>query len=698
MTHDKLVNISGGEIQGFIQENQGTVNQNFIYQVSELISESTVGTEKPLTQLEYRQRKVLLSKVKEYWLTGVLEKSLQTNVMIELGLEQQLNAVESPFSGLEESSPASSRQVLPVETSATKFFHQIGAGRSLLILGDPGAGKTLTLLRIARKLIAQAEENINRLIPVVFNLSSWGSKRHTITDWLLKELWHKYQVPHEVSQDWIKNQQLLLLLDGLDEVKPELRSACVKSLNQFMQEHGQTEMVVCSRFADYEALSSRLLLRGAIYLRPLTPQQVNQYLDNAGAQLEAVKTLLREDKVLQELAKSPLTLSIITLAYQGKNVAELCQTESVEERRQHLFDAYIERLFERKGAKQQYSKKQVKHWLTWLAQQMSRTSQTVFLIEQIQPSWLPKDSQRLLYGVGVSLTVGITAAMFHVAPLCSVFAGIRGLVTGLIGGLIAGLGYGILGGLITRWQNKSLAPIVNSLTLGLLFGSVFWLVLGVQFGLTYGVLYALCGVIVYKFSIKDIEPVDTLKWSWRKAFKNLGLGLVFVVILAVTNEPIFGLIFGLLLWFILSWEKRREIDQTTYPNQGIWKSAQDTLRITAVVGLGSGLVLGLIQQAFFLEGVNSLVFGLANGIMFAYAAALLSIQGSGFVGCKHLILRLLLWRGGYIPWNYAHFLNYAVERIFLQKVGGGYIFAHRKLLEYFAHRNQATVGQIYLQD
>ncbi len=35
-------------------------------------------------------------------------------------------------------------------------------------------------------------------------------------------------------------------------------------------------------------------------------------------------------------------------------------------------------------------------------------------------------------------------------------------------------------------------------------------------------------------------------------------------------------------------------------------------------------------------------------------------------------------------WSYSRFLDYAAERILLRKVGGGYIFAHRLLLEYFA--------------
>ncbi|MCC5664398.1 NACHT domain-containing protein [Nostoc sp. CHAB 5784] len=309
MTEDNSVNISGGKVQGFIQENNGTVTQNFINHVSDSLSGQTSGTEQFLAEKELRQRKVLLSKVKQYWIEGVLEKSLYNEAMIQLGLEKRSNAVELPFRSFEEL-PEESEQILPTETNATKVFDQIGEGRTLLILGEPGAGKTITLLKLAENLVARATENVSLLIPVVFNLSSWGSKKPTIADWLVQELLSKYQVPKEVGKNWVKNQQLLLLLDGLDEVKAELREDCVQAVNKFMQDHGQTEMVVCSRIVDYEVLSNRLQLRGAIYIRSLTPEQVNRYLDAAGEQLRAVKTLLTEDTVLQELAKSPLMLRV----------------------------------------------------------------------------------------------------------------------------------------------------------------------------------------------------------------------------------------------------------------------------------------------------------------------------------------------------------------------------------------------------
>ncbi len=44
----------------------------------------------------------------------------------------------------------------------------------------------------------------------------------------------------------------------------------------------------------------------------------------------------------------------------------------------------------------------------------------------------------------------------------------------------------------------------------------------------------------------------------------------------------------------------------------------------------------------------------------------------------------MLRQKDYMPWHYSQFLDYAAERLFLRKVGGGYIFMHRMLLEHFA--------------
>ena len=55
------------------------------------------------------------------------------------------------------------------------------------------------------------------------------------------------------------------------------------------------------------------------------------------------------------------------------------------------------------------------------------------------------------------------------------------------------------------------------------------------------------------------------------------------------------------------------------------------------------------------------------------------------------VLRLLLVRNDSAPWNYPAFLDYAAERVFLRKVGGGYMFIHRMLLEHFASLESQTM-------
>ena len=152
------------------------------------VGQTTSIPAKRLSQQEYRWRQVLLEKVKHYWIEGVLEKSLHTKVLIELGLEERINAVESPLSGVAEF-PEASGYVFPEGTQATDIFEKLGAGRTLLILGEPGAGKTTTLLKLTQSIIAQVEAALSQPIPVVLNLSSWAKKRQSIADWLVQELY-----------------------------------------------------------------------------------------------------------------------------------------------------------------------------------------------------------------------------------------------------------------------------------------------------------------------------------------------------------------------------------------------------------------------------------------------------------------------------------------------------------------------------
>src|SRR5437868_5049159 len=92
------------------------------------------------------------------------------------------------------------------------------------------------------------------------------------------------------------------------------------------------------------------------------------------------------------------------------------------------------------------------------------------------------------------------------------------------------------------------------------------------------------------------------------------------------------------------------------------------------IGLLGGLSIGL------LGGLSvGLLGGLSAGLLFV----LLPYGGDACI--QHVVLRSLLTRYNHAPLNYARFLDYCADRIFLRKVGGGYIFIRRLLMEHFAN-------------
>jgi hypothetical protein len=66
------------------------------------------------------------------------------------------------------------------------------------------------------------------------------------------------------------------------------------------------------------------------------------------------------------------------------------------------------------------------------------------------------------------------------------------------------------------------------------------------------------------------------------------------------------------------------------------------------------------------------------------AGLIVGLNRGGSAVIKHYALRLLLWLNGHTPFKFIKCLDHCAKLIFLKKVGGGYIFIHRMLLEYSA--------------
>jgi hypothetical protein len=332
----------------------------------------------------------------------------------------------------------------------------------------------------------------------------------------------------------------------------------------------------------------------------------------------------------------------MSLAYQNSGSDDILQGGTQANYRNRLFDQYIKRLFERRGTTQRYSKQQTQGWLVWLVQRMTIAAQTVFLIERLQPDWLPSKIRQIHYRLASLLTSVL---------LCIVLFGLAhsllyGLSVGLPNGITLGCIAGLVTGLIAEHQSK-------------------------------------------------IRTVETLKWSWREAKSScrngfiyrLAFGLLFGLInglaFGITEGALYGLEIGLTLGFsillislfiagLTGGLRGATIQRSHQPNQGVWKSAKNAL----IVGLIGSLIFGIFFGIIF-----NLNIGLGNGLTYGLVCSLIC---GGWACFQHFNLRCVMYFQGYVPWHYAQFLDYCTDRLFLQKVGGGYIFVHRMLLEHFA--------------
>ena len=720
---DKLMDyLSQTRPNSFYQAGFGTNSEFLDILYSQLPS---ISADEPRSRDEH----ILLRKVKTFWIEGVLENSLYGAALIELDKKYRPEYLDYPWEMVVQRFD-SEDQVLPKDKGIIEVFDE--ANEALLILGEPGSGKTTMLLELARTLISRTEQDTNMPIPVVFNLSSWQSDE-TLFHWIVNELNEKYLIPKKIGRSWLQGDRLILLLDGLDEVKPIYRQSCIQAINQFRQDH-LAGTVICSRIDDYKDIQQKLKLDIAISLQPLTPEQIQDFIAGDSQIPQVIDGLLESDHAFRKLAQSPLMLSVIMLTRQGVTTS---YTLSVEEYRRHLLDVYAQQMLTRRGTNTLYQSTQTKAWLSWLAHQMLSHGQSIFLLDQIQPNWLPKGNQRLLYfiwsrsviGFLIGLLFGFVnypfAATAFSPPVIIVLSwiviailggGAIGIVdwfrsevvdtsivkhnrsasftwdsllyivvVGMIGivlGALNGWGLGWPIGEFSRWligfANRYtgvgiLTGPLGTPVGGLLNGTIGGIMGGLFLGITFLYVFAIKGH--NRTSATDIQTIEGIAWSWRGALQGVLLGLGLGVLFRIVLGSRVGIVLVVILGFSISLIgglKGKILDTKNTPNQGILLTLQSALIGAVIVGTSSGMIAWLTVGP-----ISGFVFGMSLGgiILFGY--------GGGDV-VKHVLLRLIFWRKDRITWNFSGFLDHTVNLLFMRRVGSGYIFVHRMLMEYFA--------------
>jgi len=215
----------------------------------------------------------------------------------------------------------------------------------ILLLGDPGAGKTTTLLSFVRDAVWKRLEDPSQPLPITAPIATWDAqKQPSLVEWIggLIPLLKRDDLVQLIAAG-----KALLALDGLDELGSE--SDGKDPRQQFLNLLPENNQVIVScRVKDYDEIGQKAVLRGAITLHPLDDEQMRNYIighPDLWAALEA-------DDTLREIARTPLLLSLFAYAFNGldeetKKLRDLSRGDL----RDIIFETYIRRRYEHEARK-----------------------------------------------------------------------------------------------------------------------------------------------------------------------------------------------------------------------------------------------------------------------------------------------------------------------------------------------------------
>jgi len=594
---DKIAEKVGVVVQG------GTVN----------IGEVRIERDKQ-DRRDKNERK-LVNQVKSE-IYGRLKKSLQFE---QINLSKSLNSeLVSSVWDSEVKVGSKSIELISDDCSILDVFNRHEIIGKLLILGAAGTGKTVTLLSLAKSLIEEyLEKDIDFPIPVLLNLSSW--KTQSITSWLINELKIKYGINLATSSKLVQEGKLLPLLDGLDELREDLRKDCVVEINSFLRgsegEIPPEYLVVCCRREEYKAIGTPLSLNGAIEVDKLTYEQIHDFLSNS-VSISFAQFILA-DYEIWEIVETPLMLTVATMVYKAISPEEW----SNEKRSyQALWDKYIKLLL-KPNSNAKYTFEECIKWLTLIASEMTLKKKENFVVANLMP-----------YECEIAINSRSRERAYPVAKRTYFYFSIAHLTLRL---LLAGvLAHFFLYIFELAIFDGFLFTVTANIVLTVL-AFFFYLILGILFKALE--IHGLSNSFRWDFSVYDIckveNSIDLIKGI---LFENCFYNMAWI-------PP---LICALIFFSGIA------------SDSGGITSDQNQIKMAASLSIVSFPYIFLLCPFFGSHGKLDELLRSSAG-------------------------RMALFKKGYIPWNCKKFLDYCCENLILQKSGNRYQFVHILLQEYF---------------
>jgi predicted NACHT family NTPase len=203
----------------------------------------------------------------------------------------------------------------------------------LMILGKPGAGKT-TFLKFLAIACINGDVFADR-VPIFVTLKDFADEQNQMRlfDHLvmviasnriaeeikpnMPPLWINWESNKKASEHLVQCGKLLILLDGLDEVREKDDYWILKEIREFAQQYNQSQIVVTCRIAAKQYIFEQFT---EVEVADFDQQQIATFAENWFRKKEIkIKDFLaelRKNNRVQELATSPLLLTLLCLAFE----------------------------------------------------------------------------------------------------------------------------------------------------------------------------------------------------------------------------------------------------------------------------------------------------------------------------------------------------------------------------------------------
>jgi hypothetical protein len=478
------------------------------------------------------------------------------------------------------------RPVVDLDRGGGAVGAVVQAQGRLLIVGEPGSGKTIALYTIIQRQFQGGDdplrwsEMLDDRVPLLVNLSAW-SGQESFEDFLvdyLSDPARGYGIPDRATiVAWLGKRRFWLALDGLDEVHPQWRKRCLGELNAWLPV--DMSVVLTCRTHEYEELIAdgdvgvKLFL--AVELRPLSSRQLSEAFDGLTRGGSPEWGYLNTDQdhadvgMVREVLANPLLLNLAVSGIDDPETLRFCA--DADEVRITIFDGYLKRALGHDDA--------LRGWLEWIARYLvqfgeeqpslratgsdgstATVDQTVFDWTRLTPGVVPR-----YWSVPL---LGLTGGLAGVLVGWLVFGQVIGLVIGPAFGLTVGLVFGLVyrnarpARLVPQIPPPQdwVAGLATGLAVGLVFGlavALFFRLVIELFGgtgsqlfdgetaLAIGVAAGLSRMVALAINPRPLWVQDQLSSPYsRSRNAALAAGIATGLIFAVTTGLLWGLSFG----------------------------------------------------------------------------------------------------------------------------------------------------------